>query len=76
MAFLVDKVKNVHFGEEETRFLLTGRHSVRNVHCNSCEEVLGWKYEVAFEEEQKYKEQKFVLELALLHQKHNDPESE
>ncbi len=76
MAYLVEQVENIQFGEEETRFLLTGRHSVRDVHCISCEEILGWKYEIAFEEQQKYKEQKYVLEIAFLQQVYSDPVSD
>lgn len=30
--------------------------------CITCNSVLGWKYEVAYEESQKYKEGKFILE--------------
>lgn len=33
-----------------------------DVHCTDCREVLGWKYDKAFEESQKYKEGKAVLE--------------
>jgi len=30
--------------------------------CITCNSVLGWKYEVAYEESQKYKEGKYILE--------------
>lgn len=33
-----------------------------DVYCNVCLRVLGWKYEEAFEESQKYKEGKFIVE--------------
>lgn len=42
--------------------MMTGLHLVADVHCADCREVLGWKYEKAYEESQKYKEGKFVLE--------------
>ena len=34
----------------------------REVYCGDCREVLGWKYERAYEASQKYKEGKFILE--------------
>ena len=42
---------------------------VHDVHCNKCLRVVGWRYERAFEESQKYKEGKFVLERAKLNQR-------
>jgi hypothetical protein len=36
--------------------MLTGRHWVRDVYCKKCEEKLGWMYEFAMEEQQRYKE--------------------
>ena len=43
--------------------MLSGLHTVADVYCGDCREVLGWKYErAAFEETQKYKEGNFVLE--------------
>lgn len=44
--------------------LITGRHTVADIYCMECQEVLGWKYEKAFEETQRYKEGKFILERA------------
>lgn len=52
---------NVVQGPKEDRQLITGLHTVADVHCSDCGEVLGWKYEKAYEELQKYKEGKFVL---------------
>jgi hypothetical protein len=43
---------------------MTGLHTVADIHCCCCGAVLGWKYEVAFEESQKYKEGKFIIEKA------------
>lgn len=42
--------------------LITGLHTVCDCYCITCNSVLGWKYEVAYEESQKYKEGKFILE--------------
>ena len=41
---------------------MTGLHTVADVDCSDCRGVLGWKYERAYEETQKYKEGKFILE--------------
>lgn len=49
-------------GRKEDRQMMTGLHMVADVHCGDCREVLGWKYEKAYEDSQKYKEGKFVLE--------------
>ncbi len=35
-----------------------------DVFCSDCQAYVGWKYEEAFEESQKYKEGKFILEKA------------
>lgn len=61
-AFLFSHAMNVVEGPKEDRLLMTGLHTVADVHCSDCREVLGWKYERAFEESQKYKEGKIVLE--------------
>ncbi|XP_057805850.1 protein yippee-like At4g27745 isoform X2 [Salvia miltiorrhiza] len=54
--------QHVCSGKKEDRQMMTGLHMVADVHCADCREVLGWKYEKAYEESQKYKEGKFVLE--------------
>ncbi|TRY95408.1 hypothetical protein DNTS_005480 [Danionella cerebrum] len=49
---------------EQERVLLTGLHAVADIYCENCKTTLGWKYEHAFESSQKYKEGKFIIELA------------
>ncbi|KAF3432781.1 hypothetical protein FNV43_RR23883 [Rhamnella rubrinervis] len=61
-AFLFSHAMNIVVGPKEDRHLLTGLHTVADVHCSDCREVLGWKYERAYEASQKYKEGKFILE--------------
>lgn len=39
---------------------------MRDVSCKNCEAKLGWKYEFATEENQRYKEGKVILERALV----------
>lgn len=84
---------NVTLGPKEDRNFVTGLHTVSDIHCITCGNVLGWKYvsdgaglvgpvgwvqvascdpswespptclqEVAFEESQKYKEGKYIVE--------------
>ena len=45
---------NVALGPKEDRLLITGLHTVADISCTTCGSVLGWKYEYAFEESQKY----------------------
>ncbi|XP_047319425.1 protein yippee-like At4g27745 isoform X2 [Impatiens glandulifera] len=61
-AFLFSHAMNLVIGEKENRQLITGLHTVADVSCCDCLEVVGWKYVRAFEVSQKYKEGKFVLE--------------
>lgn len=61
-AYLLTNVVNVTLGPREERLLITGLHTVADIHCTSCNTVIGWKYVSAVEESQKYKEGKFILE--------------
>jgi hypothetical protein len=42
--------------------MTTGKHTVADIYCNCCQQLVGWKYESAYEKTQKYKEGKFILE--------------
>ena len=53
---------NISLGPKEDRQLITGLHTVADVYCSDCGVELGWKYIKAYEETQKYKEGKCVLE--------------
>lgn len=48
--------------------MITGRHLVRDVLCINCKQKLGWMYEYAMEESQRYKEGKVILEEALIYE--------
>ncbi|KAL1820062.1 hypothetical protein ACET3Z_014931 [Daucus carota] len=61
-AFLFSHAMNITVGRKEDRNLMTGLHTVADISCADCCEVLGWKYERAYEPTQKYKEGKFILE--------------
>ncbi|CAI4228839.1 unnamed protein product [Auanema sp. JU1783] len=63
-AYLFNAVVNIGCGPAEERILLTGLHAVADIYCENCKTTLGWKYEHAFESSQKYKEGKFIIELA------------
>ncbi|EFO94483.1 hypothetical protein CRE_13268 [Caenorhabditis remanei] len=63
-AYLFNAVVNIGCGPAEERVLLTGLHAVADIYCEICKTTLGWKYEHAFESSQKYKEGKFIIELA------------
>jgi hypothetical protein len=65
-AYLFDEVVNVSCGPKEDRHMTTGVHTVNDIHCNKCLQIVGWRYERAFEESQKYKEGKYILERAML----------
>nr|GMD87504.1 protein yippee-like At5g53940 [Ipomoea batatas] len=42
--------------------MISGTHTVADIFCCCCGQIVGWKYESACESSQKYKEGKFVLE--------------
>jgi hypothetical protein len=57
---------NITEGSPEERQMTTGRHVVRDISCVSCKDVVGWKYDRAYEATEQYKEGKFILEHELL----------
>eukprot|EP00181_Compsopogon_caeruleus_P005276 CAMPEP_0184678432 /NCGR_PEP_ID=MMETSP0312-20130426/1174_1 /TAXON_ID=31354 /ORGANISM="Compsopogon coeruleus, Strain SAG 36.94" /LENGTH=112 /DNA_ID=CAMNT_0027127167 /DNA_START=541 /DNA_END=876 /DNA_ORIENTATION=- len=63
-AFLFSTVVNVAMGKKEDRVLYTGLHTVADISCNVCQSVIGWKYLKAYDEAQKYKEDKYIIEKA------------
>lgn len=65
-AFLFNKVVNLNYSEVQDRVMLTGRHMVRDVSCKNCDAKLGWVYEFATEDNQRYKEGRVILERALV----------
>ncbi|XP_014671984.1 PREDICTED: protein yippee-like 5 [Priapulus caudatus] len=65
-AFLFKKVVNLNYSDVQDRVMLTGRHMVRDVSCKNCDAKLGWIYEFATEESQRYKEGRVILERALV----------
>lgn len=63
-AYLFNEVVNVDCKQPVQRELNTGSHAVADIYCTNCGTTIGWKYEKAYVESQKYKEGKFIIELA------------
>lgn len=63
-AYLFRTVENVSVGPLEDRQMTTGLHTVADISCNNCKQIVGWKYEVAHEPSQKWKEGMFIVEKA------------
>ncbi|OQR78600.1 yippee protein-like [Tropilaelaps mercedesae] len=64
-AFLFNRVVNLSYSDVQDRVMLTGRHMVRDVSCKNCDAKLGWIYEFATEDAQRYKEGKARLPILL-----------
>nr|GEU78594.1 acyl-CoA N-acyltransferase [Tanacetum cinerariifolium] len=65
-AYLFTKVVNVTVEVKEERMMMTGLHTVFDIFCIKCGLNVGWTYETAHEENQKYMEGKSVLERSKL----------
>ncbi|KAL9236434.1 hypothetical protein vseg_011107 [Gypsophila vaccaria] len=61
-AYLFNNAINIILGTMEERQMLSGTHTVADIFCCCCGQIVGWKYEAAQDKSQKYKEGKFVLE--------------
>ncbi|XP_021773717.1 protein yippee-like At5g53940 isoform X2 [Chenopodium quinoa] len=64
-AYLFKNTVNIILGASEERLMLSGMHTVADIFCCCCGQIVGWKYEAAREKSQKYKEGKFILESLL-----------
>ena len=71
-AYLFDSCVNVTIGPAEDRLLITGLHSVSDIFCKRCKNMVGWTYARAYEMSQKYKEGKFIIEKINLHLEESD----
>ncbi|CAG8472569.1 10611_t:CDS:10 [Cetraspora pellucida] len=70
-AYLFNAVENVCLGQKEDRTLITGVHTVKDISCIGCNTVVGWKYVHAFQDDQKYKENKYIVEKAMILKENN-----
>jgi len=71
-AYLFDQCVNINTGPSEDRNLITGLHSVCDISCKRCQTLIGWTYLAAYEQSQKYKEGKFIIEKIFLHLEESD----
>ncbi|KAL1207948.1 Protein yippee-like [Cardamine amara subsp. amara] len=62
-AYLFNDVVNISIGVKENRMMISGLYTVVDIFCVGCGSNVGWKYEFAHDNRQKYKEGKSVLEL-------------
>ncbi|CAN1812846.1 Protein yippee-like At4g27740 [Linum perenne] len=65
-AYMFSDVMNVVLGPKVEKKLLTGTYLIADLRCSSCGQGLGWKYLVAYDAKQKYKEGNFILEISKL----------
>eukprot|EP01095_Lingulamoeba_sp_RSL-Kostka_P017302 TRINITY_DN891_c0_g1_i2.p1 TRINITY_DN891_c0_g1~~TRINITY_DN891_c0_g1_i2.p1 ORF type:complete len:114 (-),score=34.31 TRINITY_DN891_c0_g1_i2:363-704(-) len=61
-AYLFHECVNVSVGPHEDRILMTGLHTVADIYCIECSSGVGWTYIEAFEESEKYKVGRFIIE--------------
>lgn len=65
-AYLVDDVQNCCYAAQEQKLLMTGVHVVRDIMCSGCGKGVGWSYDYAREDRERYKITRSVLEVALV----------
>ncbi|CAB3409177.1 unnamed protein product [Caenorhabditis bovis] len=72
-AMLFKSAKNLRYGACDKREMLTGLHYVRDIFCLNCDVKLGWMYEMALVDTERYKEGAVILEKKLIckHDDHN-----
>lgn len=65
-AFMFSHARNIIAGQKHDKELMTGLFSIADIYCSNCGEELGWKYIRAYEDRQKFKEGRFIIEKAKL----------
>ncbi|CAI0452541.1 unnamed protein product [Linum tenue] len=65
-AYMFSHVMNAVLGQKEEKQLMTGVFTIASIYCSRCGEGLGWKYVLAHDMKQKYKEGNFILEKSKL----------
>ncbi|KAI6181193.1 Protein yippee-like [Aphelenchoides besseyi] len=65
-AYLFSNVVNIICSTTEEKNMTTGTHIVRDVFCKMCSNRLGWTYEMAYSDSQRFKEGQFILELMFI----------
>ncbi|EEQ36068.1 putative yippee-like protein [Clavispora lusitaniae] len=68
-AYLVDRVINVQpDGEDRKTPMKTGVYLINKIRCSQCATTLGWLYKKSFSYSELYKEGKYVIERAFIHE--------
>ena len=62
----ISELPNTRTERPSQRQLVTGVHTVSDVRCSFCQSMLGWKYDEAQEESQRYKVGKYILETKMI----------
>jgi len=65
-AYLFDSVVNTVQGEPQDRLFNSGEYTVQDLLCMVCESTIGWRYVASKQEDQKYKEGKFIIEKTMM----------
>ncbi|VDO67078.1 unnamed protein product [Heligmosomoides polygyrus] len=73
-AMLFHRAWNLDYSEAQHRDMMTGKHIVRDVMCRICHKKVGWMYEFAMEDSQRYKEARIILEKALVDEEDGFPD--
>lgn len=55
---------NIVVGQKREKELITGHFTIADIYCANCRQELGWKYIRAYDDRQKYKEGRFIIEKA------------
>ena len=53
-------------GKEKEQIMMTGLHRIRSIKCIQCRQTIGWTYVYAYEQSEKYKENKFIVERSFI----------
>merc|ERR1712076_159945 len=61
-AYLFHSCYNIRKSGTQDKRMMTGMHTIRNIFCKICDIELGWIYEFAMDEGQRYKEGNVILE--------------
>ncbi|XP_051149295.1 protein yippee-like At4g27745 [Andrographis paniculata] len=61
-AFLFSHAMNIRLGRSRHRKLTTGEYILADIYCEDCNSLLGWKFLLAEDDSEKYKEGNFLLD--------------
>ncbi|KAJ7218042.1 hypothetical protein GGX14DRAFT_695986 [Mycena pura] len=65
-ASLFTETYNVTLLGPKVQLMQTGAHMLAEIHCTNCDQYLGYKIVRAFEKSERWKEERFLLEMAEL----------